>query len=343
MYHEGSFLYTKALESEAFMSYTKYPVEVVSVVRNKKTLGINSFLSRACSEEAESPYKIYGKFSRFTISILDQTDTTRKSATGNIRVAEIADIERRTQYAFNKHMAVEQAQKNNLQANSSEDIAYTVKIANGKLKGKTPAEAINEGNGKILLQQRQFLIENLNKYPNNKLQIDAIERACVLYKEGKLKKETQSNASELETVTLYNAGMHPLIRKTRCDGKCFVYEILISWKVGANYPVNVSLINYYAKTVQREDGRLNVMEVDERSKIRLSFALTEAEWFNILNSLERNMKQFEILTAKIIFDDAQKTYRMQLQQSKEMRVVSENRNRQRVNQVQNRVNDDPPF
>ena len=326
------------------MSYTKYPVEVASVVRNRKTLGINSFLSRACSEEEESPYKIYGKFSRFTISILDQTDATRKSATGNIRVAEITDIERRTQYAFNKHMAVEQSNKNiNPEACSEDDIAYTVKITNGKLKGKTPAEAINEGNGKVLLQQRKFLIDNLRKYPINKIQINAIERACRLYKDGKLKKKTSKNTSELETVMLYNAGMHPLIRKTRSDGKCFVYEIQISWKVGANYPINISLINYYAKTVQREDGRLNVIEVDEHSKIKLNFALTEAEWFHILNSLERNMKQFEFLTAKVIFDDAQKTYRMQLQQSKEMRIVAENKNDRSVNQVQNSLNDDPPF
>jgi hypothetical protein len=296
------------------MTRTKYPVEVASVVRQNKTLGFNSFLYRADSEENESPYKIYGKFSRYTISILDTSNGSKKSAKGNIRVSEIADIERRTQYAFNKHMQSETTPM--VATTEQRAIAYTVRITSGSLKGKTPAEAILEGNGKMLMQQKKFLEENLSRYPNNKTQIDAINEAVKLYKDKKLKKDEIKTADNGGTITLYNAGMHPLVRNTRTDGKCFVYEISISWKVGANYPVNVVVCNYYAKVNKMNDGRLNVKDVDERSKVRLNVSLSEAEWFNILSSIEKNMNQFELLTARMIFNDADKTYKTIVNESK---------------------------
>lgn len=301
------------------MVRTKYPVEVASIVRSNKTLGFNSFLFRADSSENESPYKIYGKFSRYAISILDTSGTSNRSVRGNIRVTEIADIERRTQYAFNKHMQFEtKGSVNNNDGSSSK--VYTVKITTGSLKGKTPAEIISEGNGKMLMQQKNFLEQHLHKYPNNKIQIDAINDAVKLYKEGKL--ENKKNVQEEnEIITLYNAGMHPLTRQTREDGKCLVYEISITWRVGANYPVTMTVSNYYARVEKMNDGRLNVKDVDEQSKIRLNVSMSEAEWFNILSSIERNMNQFEVLTAKTIFDDANKTYITTIQESKELRAM----------------------
>lgn len=301
------------------MVRTKYPVEVASIVRTNKTLGFNSFLFRADSSENESPYKIYGKFSRYAISILDTSGTSNKSVRGNIRVTEIADIERRTQYAFNKHMQFET--KGSLVNNEgSSSRAYTVKITTGSLKGKTPAEVITDGNGKLLMQHKKFLEQHLQQYPNNKIQIEAINEAVILYKEGTLenKKDVQG---ENEIITLYNAGMHPLTRQKREDGKCLVYEINITWRVGANYPVTMTVSNYYARAEKMNDGRLNVKDVDEQSKIRLNVSISEAEWFNILSSIERNMNQFEVLTAKTIFNDANQTYITTIQESKELRAM----------------------
>lgn len=323
------------------MARTKYPVEVVSVVRSNKTLGFNSFLYRADSSENESPYKIYGKFSRYAISILDTTGGSNKSVKGNIRVNEIADIERRTQYAFNKHMQFEtKGSSSNTVGTQGSSKAYTVKITTGSLKGKTPAQAITDGNGKMLLQQKKFLEEHLQQYPNNKIQIDAINEALILYKEGKLENNASASISETETITLYNAGMHPLIRNTRSDGKCFVYEINITWRVGANYPVTMTVSNYYANVERKEDGRLNVKDVDEQSRLKLSVSMSEAEWFNILSSIERNMNQFEVLTAKTIFNDADQTYKTIIKESKEYRAMpSEPIERQSMTRYQTKKSD----
>lgn len=323
------------------MARTKYPVEVVSVVRSNKTLGFNSFLYRADSSENESPYKIYGKFSRYAISILDTTGGSNKSVKGNIRVNEIADIERRTQYAFNKHMQFEtKGSSSDASGTQGTSKAYNVKITTGSLKGKTPAQAIADGNGKMLLQQKKFLEEHLQQYPNNKIQIDAINEALLLYKEGKLENNASASISETETIILYNAGMHPLIRNTRSDGKCFVYEINITWRVGANYPVTMTISNYYANVERKEDGRLNVKDVDEQSRLKLSVSMSEAEWFNILSSIERNMNQFEVLTAKTIFNDADQTYKTIIKESKEYRAMpSEPIERQSMTRYQTKKSD----
>lgn len=295
------------------MTTTKYPVEVASVVRSNKTLGINSFLFRANASDNESPYKIYGKFSRYAITLFERVNGQRKMAKGNIRVGEFADIERRTQYAFNKHMSMETG---GAEHSNSLPSAYTVKIATGALKGKSPAQAIIDGQGAMVVEQRKFLQANLQKYPSNKIQIDAITEAIGLYRENKLDPSLLNSSVDNEVISLYNAGIHPLVREKRADGKCFVYDISIVWKLGAKYPVNFNITNYYANVKKMDDGRLNVGTVDESSRIKLSIAMSEAEWFDILASIERNMNQFEVITAKMIFDEADETYNAIINQSK---------------------------
>lgn len=284
------------------MIKTKYPLEVGSVVRKSKTFSIMSYLIRANAYDNELPYTVYGKFSRFAISILDITNGT-KSVRGNIKPSEIADISYRSEYALNKHIEAE-INSVNTSSTSTLSTAYSVKITSGTLKGKTPATVLLEGNDSYLENQREWLQQNLSRYPNNKVQIDAINEAFKLKREGKLDKSASNNSGGT-IVTLYDGGMHPLTRKTREDGKCFVYEIKITWQVGEKYPVMVAIANYYATVLKTQDGRLNVTNVDNSSRTLLSMTMSEGEWIEIISNIKRNMSMFEILQARSLFNDAE--------------------------------------
>lgn len=290
------------------MSQTAYPVEVVSIVRKNKTFAINSFLYRANGYNDESPYKVYGNFSRFAVSILDSSDGTKKTLKANLRTDDIPIISRKTDIAL-QHSMFYKPQKQAEGGTVPQSEAYTLKFNMGKLKGKTPAQVILEGNGKELVNQRKFLADNIQKYPANRKFVNAIDEAIQLYRQNKLENVEVSDPVEENVIEIYKAGMHPLVRKTRQDGKCFVYDFSITWKMGADYPVTLSVVNYYATVVKKDDGRLNVTDVDNSSRITTSVSMTDAEWVNIIESINRNMRMFEILHAKQAFQEAEEIYR----------------------------------
>ena len=282
---------------------TKYPVEVASVIRKNKTFAINSYLVKANGLDNESPYKVYGKFSRFALTIMDSSSVKNETVTANIRVSDFAIIRQKSCIALEHGMFHE---KN--QATESASPAYTEIIGMGTLKGKSPAQVILEGNGKELIKQRQFLMNNLEKYPGNKKMLYAIDQAITLYKQNNLAPTHKTAVASDHTVEIYRAGMHPLIRKRRDDGKCFVYDMSISWSFESDYPVTVSILNYYADVIKLNDGRLNVRNIDLHSKLNLAISMTDSEWMNILESIDKNMRMFEFLNARSIFTEAYGIY-----------------------------------
>lgn len=280
------------------MTQTRYPIEVASVVRKNKTFAINSFLVKADGYEGESPYKTYGKFSRYQFSIVDFTSGERKTVTSNLRISDIPIIKEKSLIALEKNMFA----MNDI--NNYQSKANTVKFLSGALKGKTPAQVILEGQKEEIIRQRNFLIANLNKYPGNRTILEAIDEAINLYKQNKLESNSISGQ-----ICIYNAGLHPLTRKKREDGYCQGYDMSILWVLGQSYPVTLEIKNFYADVVNLPDGRLNVRNIDKSSLLNLNISMTDAEWMNIVDSIERNLRMFEFLHAKNIFVDADTIYR----------------------------------
>ena len=184
--------------------------------------------------------------------------------------------------------------------------AYSVRLANGNLKGKTPAEVLQEGEGgrQALLSQREWLAKNLQRYPNNQKQIDAIDAAIRLSDAGELVSAPCQSGAEGKVITLYDAQYRPLRSRQKENGKCFVYNITISWIVGQEYPVSVKITNYYAPVVQKEDGMLNVRSSEAEDRFTNEMLLTAAEWNNVLAMIERNMDQFATVHAKSCLQDS---------------------------------------
>lgn len=290
------------------MTDSRYPLEIANVVR-KQTFYVNSKLSLAnlnpsSPKEFEPPLMTFGHFSRYEVCIINED---RKAATANINLTDVRGVIRRSRYLLNKHYDAETSQNDT--ANTSP--AYSVRIASGRLAGKTPAEVLAAGfeNQQALEDQKNFLASHLDKYPKNKIQIDAIQQALDLARAGQLNAE---NIVKNDTRKLYVAAMRPLTRrKVPADilsrypqnvqnTVSFVYEIMIQWSLGMKgYPVTVSIINYYAPVEKRPDGTLNVhkSELDRVSAIKNSMKLTADEWMDTVDSIDSDIRRFQMLYA----------------------------------------------
>lgn len=306
------------------MNYTKYPLDLSPIQNKTDTLTIvsNLYESVGCSNDnkimPDSPYKVYNAFSRYVFTLISNRD--KSVVTANIPVKAIAGIRRKTDYAFQKHMDNLYSQNDSAM---DEDLspAYTVILSGGYLKGKTPAQALleNDANKGHLNEQYEFLRKNLDKYPGNQIQMDAIKDASKLLSEGRLvaKKAPAANAIEI-----YSADMRPLKSKIRDDGKWFVYSINIKWNIGQNYPVEVSISNFYAPVDKREDGTLNVRMRDKSDEITKKTNVSKEDWLNCLREICVNMDQFELLKAKSVFTSAKEASLHNREQSKSNSGIS---------------------
>lgn len=287
----------------------KYPKDIVSVVR-KQTLSITAELVKPNLSEGDSPLKFYNEhFSRFPFTIINEQ---KKFANANIPVREIPNIIKRSCKAYDVDMErtlmpVPTQPVDNGQNSQQNNSAFTVQIASGMFKGKTPAQVLleNPNNLDALGKQFEWLKSNLGKNPKyetaNKRQMVAIKEAKTLFVAGKLKQSdngqqsAQHNQQNFQSFVIYDSGFRPKTRKTRSDGMSFVYSIKIAWNFGNNYPVTIEIFNYYAPVVKNNNGLLNVQFAnrDQKSEIRNVMKLSAAEWENILYMMQVNMRTFE--------------------------------------------------
>lgn len=290
------------MEQGREVEVTKYPLEVASIVRTQ-TFSVESHLALARAADGDSPFKVFKKLSRFIFALINEQ---KESVMANIPVYEIAGIEKKTEYAFNKNMEATFSPKPQDETLSP---AYTVKITSGTFKGKTPAAVLleNPENRAALISQWQWLKSNLNKYPNNQKQMDAIVEAANLEKAGELSSKMIVEDLPIE---IYKAEMRPLQSKKRNDGLWFVYAVKIVWIPGNTYPVEICIENYYAPVEKNEKlGTLNVKikERDQSSLKKVVMKLTADEWLDTMRAIKTNMDQFQMLHAKEVFNDALST------------------------------------
>lgn len=296
------------------------PMELASVVR-KQTLIVQNGLYLAGEKDDENqPLKVYAAFSRFVFAIINEE---KKSVTANIRVDAIPEIRSASEYAYRMHMDSKYQPKAitgsvNTEVDTS-SLAFTRCFSSGKMKGKTPVRIILEADDKekaitMLNEQYKWLRDNARKNKRyaegNQEQMDAIEQTAKLYRDGKLTAELLNSASgDSQVIQIYDSGFRPLTRREKRNGKSFVYQISINWTIGADYPIAVTISNYYATVEEKDDGRLNVMVKTKEQEQKNTMALSVSEWHYILYMIEANMRMFEERSRDACYKAAQNARR----------------------------------
>ena len=188
-------------------------------------------------------------------------------------------------------------------------LAKTVMINNGRLKGKTPFQVLAENPKQVvdLEKQRDWLKSNLERFPDNQKQINAIEEALDLFKSGKLGLGDVASGDRLTfgTIPLYEPTPRALIREKDENGFCPVYEVAINWHVGERYPVEVRVKRYKAPVVKQESGSINPQRSEAVEIQDNSFKLTSGQWLECTRLMESTMSRFEYLLAARQFREAE--------------------------------------
>lgn len=272
---------------------SKNPREIAYIVE-KSTFAILDGLTESNIENEEEPLTLHSrKFSRFSFLIINQD---KKAATANMNVKEMFGFLEKSHFAMQQEMLY---RFNVTDAKEEEELplAYTVTIASGSLKGRTPADVLlNDGEEgkKLLNNQYTFLKNNLSKYPKNKTQMDAIVNASQLLKEGKLDADAVGKG-QTKRISLYSSGLRPLVNRKNNAGMSFVYELTVDWLLGEKRPLMITIVNYYAPVIKKDDGMLNV-QVKQRDQTTLrnnTVNLTFEDWAYVQHMIETDIERFE--------------------------------------------------
>ena len=271
---------------------SKNPREVAYIVE-KSTFAVLDGLTESNIENEEEPLTLHSrKFSRFSFLIINQD---KKAATANMNVTEMFGFLEKSHFAMQQEMLYQF----NSGSNEEEELplAYTVTITSGTLKGRTPADVLlNDGEEgkKLLNNQYTFLKNNLSKYPKNKTQMDAIVNASQLLKEGKLDADAVGKG-QTKRISLYSSGLRPLVNRKNNAGMSFVYELTVDWLLGEKRPLMITIVNYYAPVIKKDDGMLNV-QVKQRDQTTLrnnTVNLTFEDWAYAQHMIETDIERFE--------------------------------------------------
>ncbi len=214
-------------------------------------------------EDSKNPLSaLHGGFSRFSIAALDDKDGS--SVRMNMRFfsdtaepnSSYSHFRYNCEYALQKHMEEIHSRK----PVGQDSPAFTLVFKSGRdVQGKTCAQVLKEAtNGReILINQRDFLERNLDKYKGNKKYIDAINDAL------NLSEAQYSAASDSLKITLFQSGLRGNDRKKNKNNKCFCFDGTIEFLVGADSPLKITITNFYAPMV--ENGNLKTILTKDKN------------------------------------------------------------------------------
>ena len=294
-------------------SKNKYPFQLCSIKRAKKTLGIDAQLYTPRENEDIPPLEIHSGFSRFVLTIVDKDKNI--SPTANIPATEVPYIKLRSKIAIEQLNDVKTplVNKDNVSQNS---LAFTQKLFDKNFKGKTPAEILlnNPDDKEKLLTVREWLAKNIGAYPKNQDQIDAIDEAIMLFDMGEL--------SMAPTTTNQN-GIIDVYRtdykfKTKLDdkGNNLVYGISVVCDLEKDYPFIVNITNCYAPVETLPNGQKKIKMNEAVNTAKTSLSMSSSEWYGVISKMDRALKNFEIINFENAYKESQNIYNNAKQSAK---------------------------
>lgn len=288
---------------------TKYPFQIDSIVHKSKTVtrtfGMDAKLFSPQEEnddrEPAAPLEMHEGYSVFKGTLIAKEGSTSKFVTFNIPAKDIPYIHKKTS------MVMEEALHNKLmpskKSGKTDDVpttpAYTLKIPSGVLKGKTPAEILlNDSSGKEKLEKhRKWLLDNLERYSSNQVQIDAIDEALKLKEDGKLvtvATGTSTDTGELPVLEIYSCPPKN-IKPLDAEGRYTIYDVSVSYDGSRGLPFTITVNNCYAPVDRSKGGNEIVMSKAVDKKF-ISMSLSEDEWYTMVNTMLQQKTMFENLT-----------------------------------------------
>ena len=287
----------------------KYPLQTCKIKRTSKTLGVDFYLFAPTEEDNScSPLELHNGFSRFLFTIVDKSNpSVNVTPRANIPSGDIACIKLKTELAMQAYFLGGNTDSNSNEENDFKSRpAFTQKLLFGNGKGKTPAEILiaNPQEKDNLLQTRAWLLPNVDKYPANKLQIEAIDDAIALLEIGELQ-ESSAPPSGVIVRPIYKTEYKHMSQKNE-QGNTLVYSISIMFDSSKNYPFTIEITNCFAPIEILPSGQHRPVMNKATHAVKSSIALTDNEWVDMIYHLTDVKQYFELTNFKPLWGIAQK-------------------------------------
>jgi len=247
----------------------------------------------------EPPKQVFAKLSRFLFAVIDK-NAAQKCVTANLRTDEFPAVLRKGQWAFDRCLESEYAPSAApKEAGGDRSSAYTVKMAMGPFKGKSPAQVLIENPERAddLRKHYEFLDQNAQKYPANRVQMDAIIEAISLYREGRLQPVAVQEAGDSTVITVHDSGPRHLASRGQQNGKTFCYQLRIACQPSNNYPFEISVSNFYAPVIERPGGQKIISQKEKESEVRHAMRLSKEAFLNLLEEMAAEMHDYRCINA----------------------------------------------
>ena len=265
------------------------PNEIFVAQNQTNTLGVSMIL--VLPDGAEIGKK-YAKMSRVTFSLQENGGNSVKA---NIAFADwagiVRDFEVCRQIDINRKISGVTSVNTNNNGNCG-SLASSVML-NGRLKGKTPLQVLNEPNGRnTLLEQRDYYVQHLQSFPSNATFIDAIDDA--------LNNPQNANVQSVPVAsgiyTIYKALLHGNCNKPHQQMQNMFYttDCIIEYLFGNNYPINITISNYYAPINRDATGRQQVVASQATPKDTKSMRLSVSDFAYLIEQVKASKHDFRI-------------------------------------------------
>jgi hypothetical protein len=277
----------------------KYPYQVFSIKRKDKVLGADAKLFIPSELERTNPLETSG-FSRFELTIVNKGAETQ-TATANIPALDTPYILQTTKIALEQLLL----NKNTIATSTPTSVAYTQKLFDKNFKGQTPAEVLlkDPSQETQLMSVKNWLEQNVNKYPANKTQITAISEAIDLLHSGKLTPDV-GNVASTSNILIYKSEYKFKTKKNE-KGYNLIYSIDVTCDPTRNYPFIISIMNCYAPVETGPNGQKNIKMNTAEQTVKLQMMVTKEEWFAMISKLDNTRQYFEMTHFNEVFRCAQ--------------------------------------
>lgn len=277
----------------------KYASQVVDVTRSQSRLSFADRLIKMTDAEGDPYLNIFSARSIYLASIFNFD--AKKSVIANIPIRDLPMIIKRTDCAEDLmfRSSYEIPVSEDTQEKQDVPPAFTPLKMGKDLAGKTPGDILLSSTDSakavtILTNQLKFLKSNLNKYPDNKHDIEAIEDALNCQSMGLLadiKPETEA-APQKATSGQYVIYKSPIKhQKAMRNGKHKCYSIEITCSPHKDSPYRVKIMNCYAPLKKLSNGLTPIDMSNAEDKDTYDFDLLEGEWLYALDCLSENLKE----------------------------------------------------
>ncbi len=298
------------MEHDEANIHVEYPKQVDSIIRAKKTLGVDAELYTPNLEEGDSPLEMHCGYSRFVFTLIDKEGSEIIYPKANIPAKDVVYIKTKTDIALLQLTTSPQGTKTDMDdERGGLSTAYTQKLTLGKFSGRTPAAILldNKDLANELANQRDFLMKNAEKYPANKAQAQAIDEALKLQEKGNLELLNKGD-SKNDTITIYDIPYKPLMSISDNEGNNLVYSIKITCDSMKRYPFSINISNCFAPVKRDDTGQLKVSMSKAKNKKESTLLVTEMEWYSLISRVSKTLELFEMINFKKQFTLAEEHY-----------------------------------